>query len=94
MTTPELDDFSCAICLETLHKPAVNHCGHAFCFWCFHHAMSGLGASHCPLCRASFKHFAGVCQPLHTYLQVQHKAATYERSHHTSYLHWSLEAVL
>ena len=25
---PNVDDFSCAICLETLHKPAVNHCGH------------------------------------------------------------------
>ena len=24
----DVEDFSCAICLETLHKPAVNHCGH------------------------------------------------------------------
>ena len=39
------DDFSCAICLELLHKPCVNRCGHAFCFWCFHQAM-GLSASH------------------------------------------------
>jgi hypothetical protein len=26
-------DFNCAICLELLYKPCVNHCGHTFCFW-------------------------------------------------------------
>mgnify|MGYP001216556073 CR=1 FL=1 len=74
-----LDDLKCAICLETLHKPCVNHCGHAFCFWCFHHAMGGLGASQCPLCRAPFKHFAAVCAPLHAYLQLTFPEVAAER---------------
>lgn len=64
----ETDDLQCAICLELLHKPCVNTCGHAFCFWCFHHAMNGLSKSHCPLCRAEFKHFSAVCLPLHSYI--------------------------
>ena len=75
----ELDEFSCAICLEMLHKPAINHCGHCFCFWCFHHAMGGLGASQCPLCRAPFKHFAAVCAPLHAYLQLTFPEVAAER---------------
>merc|ERR1719502_1005427 len=76
---PDVNDFCCAICLETLHKPAVNHCGHSFCFWCFHHAMSGLGASHCPLCRSPFKHLPAVCQPLHTYMTLTFPAVAAER---------------
>ena len=75
-----LDELSCAICLETpLYKPSVNHCGHAFCFWCMHHAMSGIGASTCPLCRAGFKHFPAVCKPLHIYLQHHFPDAIAER---------------
>ena len=62
------EDFACAICLETLHKACVNHCGHAMCFWCFHHAMGPLSTSHCPLCRAEFKHFPAICTPLHSFL--------------------------
>ena len=31
----------------------------------------GLSMSHCPLCRAVFKHFAAVCEPLAAYIQTQ-----------------------
>lgn len=41
--------------------------------------MGGLGASRCPLCRAEFKHFAGICQPLHAYLQLTFPAVMAER---------------
>ena len=80
---PTLEDFSCAICLEMLHKPAVNHCGHAFCFWCFHHAMGGLHSSQCPLCRAEFRHFAACCKPLHAYLLTTFPGVAQERDAHT-----------
>ena len=73
-----VDSFECAICLELLHKPAVNHCGHAFCFWCFHHSM-GLASSQCPLCRTPFKHLAAVCKPLHYYLHTRFPSAAAER---------------
>ena len=45
--------------------------------------MSGLSASQCPLCRASFKHFSAVCQPLHTYLQVTFPTVAAEREQAT-----------
>ena len=38
----EKHDFSCSICSDLLWKPCVNECGHAFCFWCLHRAMSPL----------------------------------------------------
>jgi hypothetical protein len=83
MALVDVSEFSCAICLETLHKPAVNHCGHAFCFWCFHHAMSGLGTSRCSLCRADVRHFAATCKPLHWYLQLRFAADAAEREEQT-----------
>ena len=61
--------FSCSICLELLYKPAVNTCGHVFCYWCMHRAMDLLNETHhCPLCREEFTHFPAVCWPLQKYL--------------------------
>ena len=80
---PPLSDFSCAICLETLHKPAVSHCGHAYCFWCFHRAM-GLSTSHCPLCRAELRHFAAICEPLAAYVGVHFPAEAAAREEQTA----------
>eukprot|EP00747_Dinoflagellata_sp_TGD_P187417 gnl/TRDRNA2_/TRDRNA2_45064_c0_seq1.p1 gnl/TRDRNA2_/TRDRNA2_45064_c0~~gnl/TRDRNA2_/TRDRNA2_45064_c0_seq1.p1 ORF type:complete len:468 (-),score=87.63 gnl/TRDRNA2_/TRDRNA2_45064_c0_seq1:89-1441(-) len=59
------EQFQCAICCELLHKPCVASCGHPFCFWCLHLAMSPLAPSACPLCRNPFAHFASICRPLH-----------------------------
>ncbi len=78
-----LDSLQCAICLELLHKPCVNTCGHAFCFWCFHHAMNGLSKSHCPLCRAEFKHFSAVCLPLHSYITAKYPSQAAARDAQT-----------
>ncbi|KAK9865539.1 hypothetical protein WJX84_006645 [Apatococcus fuscideae] len=58
----------CPICFDLLYKPCVNSCGHVSCFWCFHQCMSPYNASKCPLCRAAFVHFPGVCRVLHLYL--------------------------
>ena len=63
-----LEDVICPICKELLHKPIVNKCGHAACFWCTHKAMDPLSPSACPLCRAPFEHFNAVCEPLHAYI--------------------------
>ncbi|KAH9330095.1 hypothetical protein KI387_002203, partial [Taxus chinensis] len=57
--------FHCVICMELAYKPIVQACGHVFCFWCVHQAMSGVGVSHCPLCRSPYKHFPRVCELLH-----------------------------
>ena len=62
------EDFTCSVCLRLLHKPCVNGCGHAFCFWCLHRSMSFVEASHCPLCRATFSQLAAPCAPLHRFL--------------------------
>lgn len=78
-TSLAIEEFACAICLETLHKPAVNGCGHSFCFWCMHHAMTGLGASHCPFCRAEFTRFPAICKPLHAYLHSRYPENMAER---------------
>ncbi|CAM6107353.1 unnamed protein product [Calypogeia fissa] len=62
----ELDEpFLCFICLELVHKPVVNACGHLFCFWCVHQAMSTDTESYCPLCRNPYMHFPRVCEQLH-----------------------------
>ena len=79
---PTLEDLDCAICLETLHKPCVNHCGHAFCFWCFHQAM-GVSSSQCPLCRAEIKHFAAICLPLHGHISTRFAEAAAAREEQT-----------
>ncbi|KAL1515633.1 hypothetical protein AB1Y20_002251 [Prymnesium parvum] len=76
----DLEEFCCAICLETLYKPAVSHCGHCFCFWCFHHGMSNLGSSHCPLCRAELRHLPAICEPLHAYICATFPARAAERA--------------
>ena len=47
--------FSCPICLDTLHQPAVTRCKHAFCDHCIRrylHVASWGGTRPCPLCRA------------------------------------------
>ncbi|KAG2483650.1 hypothetical protein HYH03_017453, partial [Edaphochlamys debaryana] len=67
-TTPEMsagtaavearpDDWRCPICMDLLYKPCCNQCGHAFCFWCMHHAMNPFRPSQCPLCRSPYAHF-------------------------------------
>ena len=45
--------------------------------------MRGFGASHCPLCRAEFKHFAAICKPLHVYLNARFPEAVAERDAQT-----------
>ncbi|CAE8616888.1 unnamed protein product [Polarella glacialis] len=45
-----IEQFKCAICRELLHKPCIASCGHPFCFWCLHQAMSPVAPSACPLC--------------------------------------------
>ncbi|KAK9863831.1 hypothetical protein WJX84_000104 [Apatococcus fuscideae] len=67
-SSPQLDDWRCPICYDLLYKPCVNSCGHVSCFWCFHQCMSPYNTSKCPLCRAAFVHFPGVCRILHLYL--------------------------
>eukprot|EP00667_Euglena_gracilis_P003204 EG_transcript_3212 len=62
------DDFKCSICLYLWHKPCINSCGHAFCFWCIHLAMNGLGSSQCPLCRTPYTHLPDICVPLHHFV--------------------------
>ena len=64
-----VEAFECAICKELLHKPVVNKCGHAACFWCTHKAMDPLSPSACPLCRAPFEHFSSVCEDLDNHIR-------------------------
>lgn len=54
------DDWRCPTCLDLLFKPAVNTCGHVYCFWCFHRAMSPYTPSTCPVCRAKYGHLPAV----------------------------------
>eukprot|EP01018_Ginkgo_biloba_P009929 Gb_06840 [translate_table: standard] len=62
------EEFLCVICLELVYKPIVHACGHVFCFWCVHEAMSCVGVSRCPLCRSPYKHFPRICELLHFFL--------------------------
>ncbi|KAK9824211.1 hypothetical protein WJX72_008568 [[Myrmecia] bisecta] len=70
MSPPKLDvdDWNCPVCMEVLHKPAANVCGHVFCFWCLHHAMSPFTPSKCPLCRSAYANLPSVCLVLHQFL--------------------------
>ncbi|CAI5526658.1 unnamed protein product, partial [Closterium sp. Naga37s-1] len=63
-----MDDFLCPICRDLVFKPVVNACGHVFCFWCVHRAMTPYSESRCPMCRRAFAHFPGVCWLLHRFL--------------------------
>ena len=48
-----LDDFSCAICLDLIYKPILTPCNHAFCFACFtENNKLEIKITNCPLCRA------------------------------------------
>ena len=67
-TTAISEHFDCGICQDLTYKPCVNECGHSFCFWCLHQAMSPLEPSACPLCRASFRQFPAPCGALHKFL--------------------------
>eukprot|EP00980_Cylindrotheca_fusiformis_P011412 scaffold2644_cov129-Cylindrotheca_fusiformis.AAC.2 len=60
--------FSCPVCRNLLFKPCVNSCGHAFCFWCLHRAMNGIGSSACPICRTPFDRLAEPLELLHRFL--------------------------
>ncbi|XP_072985958.1 E3 ubiquitin-protein ligase PRT1 isoform X1 [Typha latifolia] len=80
---PVVDDlsesaFQCCVCLDLLYKPIVLACGHISCFWCVHHAMHGLRASHCPTCRQPYNHFPGICLLLHDLL-LKLEPAAYKR---------------
>lgn len=39
--TASPDDWNCPVCMDLLHKPCANACGHMFCFWC---GAAGQGA--------------------------------------------------
>ncbi|KAI8108508.1 hypothetical protein M9434_006533 [Picochlorum sp. BPE23] len=62
--------WNCAICQELLYKPVANVCGHLFCFWCAHKAMSPFSVSKCPLCRAQYGHFPAIANKLHCFLKA------------------------
>ncbi|KAL2612901.1 hypothetical protein R1flu_024593 [Riccia fluitans] len=62
------DLFNCQVCLELVHKPVVNACGHMFCFLCVHFAMNHEGESNCPLCRSPYMHLPRICEQLHFFL--------------------------
>jgi len=47
--TPTVDDFSCSICLELLHKPTIIQCGHRFCAPCLREVSHKF--EFCPMCR-------------------------------------------
>lgn len=70
--------FHCQICLEVVYKPVVEACGHVFCFWCLHKAMSHSGKSHCPVCRNPYHHLPRVCELLH-YLLLKVFPQEYEK---------------
>ena len=56
----DAEAWKCAICQELLYKPVANVCGHLFCFWCAHKAMSPFSSSKCPLCRTHDGNFPAV----------------------------------
>ncbi|CAG8554282.1 1173_t:CDS:2, partial [Scutellospora calospora] len=48
---PQLDDYTCPICLNISWKPIRLHCGHVFCHRCLVKA-GRKGTQNCPICRA------------------------------------------
>ncbi|GLJ29920.1 hypothetical protein SUGI_0591480 [Cryptomeria japonica] len=73
-----VEAFQCQICLEVVYKPVVQACGHVFCFWCLHKAMSHSGTSNCPVCRNLYHHLPRVCELLH-YLLLKAFPKEYEK---------------
>lgn len=66
------EDWRCPTCLDLCYKPAVNTaCGHLYCFWCLHRAMSPYTPSACPVCRARYAHLPAICAKLHAFLAAQ-----------------------
>lgn len=53
------------VCLWCSYGGVLAACGHVFCFWCVHKAMSPFADSHCPMCRRAFTHFPRTCALLH-----------------------------
>eukprot|EP00890_Picochlorum_soloecismus_P005442 jgi/Picsp_1/589/NSC_00586-R1_prt1 protein len=66
----DAEAWKCAICQELLYKPVANVCGHLFCFWCAHKAMSPFSSSKCPLCRTQYGHFPAMVSKLHAFLRA------------------------
>jgi len=48
-TIEDINDTSCALCLETIQRPTVTNCLHIFCNSCIHQAIEF--NSKCPMCR-------------------------------------------
>jgi hypothetical protein len=78
------ESFCCPICRNLLYKPCINSCGHAFCFWCLHHAMNGIGASACPICRTPYNRFAEPLELLHRFLVRAFPEETTQREEETA----------
>ncbi|KAL4426838.1 hypothetical protein ABPG77_006624 [Micractinium sp. CCAP 211/92] len=82
MLDPE--DWRCPTCLDLAYKPAVNSaCGHVFCFWCLHKAMSPYAPSACPICRAQYTNLPAICPRLHHFLACQFPEAYAARREET-----------
>lgn len=77
-------NFCCPICRSLLYKPCINSCGHAFCFWCVHRAMNGIGASACPICRTPYNQLAEPLELLHRFLARAFPEETKRREEETS----------
>lgn len=66
------EEWRCPLCLDLLFKPAVSSaCGHIYCFWCLHKAMSPYTPSACPVCRTKYNQLPAICAKLHHYLATQ-----------------------
>lgn len=49
---PQIDDYSCPICVGIAYKPIRLLCGHVFCVRCLV-KMKHRGKTDCPMCRSS-----------------------------------------
>jgi hypothetical protein len=49
----KLSAFQCVICLDQPTDLTVTHCGHLFCSYCLHSAVTSGSKKNCPVCRQS-----------------------------------------